>query len=109
MKKISAVLLAMVLVIAMAATAYAASSSADYNNGVITWSGSGFTGKVEVRLDGEFVCYRDADNVSGQKTKTLEPGQHYITLTDTAGNTATAPFTVAGAVETEEPTQEPTQ
>ena len=108
MKKVRIILVAVLLLTLLTSTAFAASLSASYSDGVIRWSVSGLEGPVDVYIDGERVDSLIPGYTSGQKTVTLEPGStHTVSISGSASDSVT--FTVPGATPTEEPTPVPTQ
>ena len=108
MKKVRIILVAVLLLTLLTSTAFAASLSASYSDGVIRWSVSGLEGPVDVYIDGERVDSLIPGYTSGQKTVTLEPGStHTVSISGSASDSVT--FTVPGATPTEEPTPVPTE
>ena len=108
MKKVRIILVAVLLLTLLTSTAFAASLSASYSDGVIRWSVSGLEGPVDVYIDGERVDSLIPGYTSGQKTITLEPGStHTVSISGSASDSVT--FTVPGATPTEEPTPVPTE
>lgn len=108
MKKVRIILVAVLLLTLLTSTAFAASLSASYSDGVIRWSVSGLEGPVDVYIDGERVDSLIPGYTSGQKTVTLEPGStHTVSISGSASDSVT--FTVPGATPTEEPTPAPTE
>lgn len=103
MKKILSVVLALVLLLALAATAFAATGTAEYKNGKIYWSATGINGDLTVRLNGEKL----GSNPTGEKTVDLAPGTYTVEFVDFGGVTTTT-ITVPGAA-TEAPTEAPTE
>lgn len=106
MKKIVSVMLAIVILCAAAAPAFAVSNcKAGYENGKVTYSCDGNT-QIEVYLDGGLLASKGADSISGSKTVELAPGTHSVTFSDLDGS-KTVTFEVGAAVD--EPTEEPTE
>ena len=100
MKKIVTIVLALVLMFALATSAFALTVSASYKDGVLSWNASDYSGTVGVYANGEQI----GAEASGSKTIALEPGT-VVTFRDLSGAKDT--FTVPGAA-TEAPTEEPT-
>ena len=115
MKKILSVVLALVLLLALAAPAFAATGTAEYKNGKVYWSATGVNGDLTVRLNGTKL----GSNEKGEKTVDLAPGTYTLefvdfggvnTTTFTVGDPATAtPAPTDTPAPTEEPTVAPTE
>ena len=115
MKKILSVVLALVLLLALAAPAFAATGTAEYKNGKVYWSATGVNGDLTVRLNGTKL----GSNEKGEKTVDLAPGTYTLEFVD-FGGVSTTTFTVPGAAtevpatatpaptDTPAPTEEPT-
>ena len=107
MKKILSVVLALVLLLALAAPAFAATGTAEYKNGKVYWSATGVNGDLTVRLNGTKL----GSNEKGEKTVDLAPGTYTLEFVD-FGGVSTTTFTVPGAATevpvTEAPTATPT-
>lgn len=115
MKKILSVVLALVLLLALAAPAFAATGTAEYKNGKVYWSATGVNGDLTVRLNGTKL----GGNEKGEKTVDLAPGTYTLEFVDFGGVNSTT-FTVPGAAtevpatatpaptDTPAPTEEPT-
>ena len=92
MKKILSVVLALVLLLALAAPAFAATGTAEYKNGKVYWNVTGVNGDLTVRLNGTKL----GGNEKGEKTVDLAPGTYTLEFVDFGGTTTTT-FTVPGA------------
>jgi LPXTG-motif cell wall-anchored protein len=123
MKKITTIVLALVLMFALATSALALTANASYKDGVLSWNVTDYVGTVGVYVGGSQV----GAQATGTTTN-VKPGD-VVTFRDLAGNKDT--FTVPGAATevpvteaptatpapteeptvapTEEPTQAPTQ
>ena len=111
MKKIATIVLALVLMFALATSAFALTVSASYKDGVLTWNATDYSGTVAVYANGETI----GAEASGSKTIALKPGD-VVTFRDMSG--AKDSFTVPGAATevpvteaptaTPAPTEEPT-
>ena len=113
MKKIATIVLALVLMFALATSAFALTVSASYKDGVLTWNATDYSGTVAVYANGDTI----GAEASGSKTIALKPGD-VVTFRDMSGAKDT--FTVPGAAtevpatatpaptDTPAPTEEPT-
>ena len=103
MKKILSVVLALVLLLALAAPAFAATGTAEYKNGKVYWSATGVNGDLTVRLNGTKL----GGNEKGEKTVDLAPGTYTLEFVD-FGGVSTTTFTVGTpATATPAPTDTP--
>lgn len=112
MKKITTIVLALVLMFAMATSAFALTANASYKDGVLSWNVTDYEGTVGVYVGGSQV----GAQATGTTTN-VKPGDVVI-FRDLAGNKDT--FTVPGAAtevpatatpaptDTPAPTEEPT-
>lgn len=114
MKKKLSMVLALVLVLLFAGQALAASISASYKDGVISFTVSDFSGRGEIWLDGGNTGVGVKDGGSGTISRTLSDGTHTLTVSGLSGSASTT-FTVGAAptespepTATPEPTVEPT-
>lgn len=121
MKKITTIVLALVLMFALATSAFALTANASYKDGVLSWNVTDYEGTVGVYVGGtqvgaqatgtttnvkpgDVVIFRD---LAGNKDTFTVPGAATeVPATATPAPTATVEPTVAP---TEEPTKAPTQ
>jgi len=81
MKKLTSILLALVLLCSCIPAFAVSDCSASYKNGVLYYSCTGDT-QIEVWLDGSPIAFKAGNRIEGQKTLKLSTGIHNVTFAD---------------------------